>query len=108
MRAGSMNDRIALLEPVRPARRGAGAQKEEWREHAPRWAEYRAGNSGSVISDAEIFGTQTATFYLRDFDRPHAGWRLRHIGGGLYRIIAEPVVSRTKGMLTLSCELVNQ
>lgn len=105
MRAGSLTERVILLEPIR--RDDMPGAKVEWREHKPRYAEYRPGSTSRVLSADENFGLHKAVFLIRNFAPPAAGWRLQHVGGQLYKIIAEPDINRHKGFMTLICENVN-
>lgn len=108
MRAGSLTERVVLLEPVKAAADAGGYSSVQWREHPVSYAEYRPGNSYQQLSADELFGAHKAVFIMRAKLVPHTGWRLQHIGGELYKIIAEPVVQRSLGMQTITCERINQ
>lgn len=108
MRAGSLTERVVLLEPVKSTPDASGALSLAWREHAVSYAEYRPGASFQQLSADELFGGHKAVFIMRAKLVPHTGWRLQHIGGELYKIVAEPVVQRSLGMQTITCERINQ
>lgn len=108
MRAGSLTERVILYEPVRNAGDDSPVAAIEWKERGTRFAEYRPGTSYQTVSADENFGAHKAVFIMRNFGMPHTGWRLDHIGGERYKIIAEPVVNRAKGMMTLTCERINE
>lgn len=102
-----MTERVVLLEPTKETTE-SGAQRTVWKRHRERWAQWRHKSSYGEINAAELFGAQKSEFIMRDNVMPLRGWRLEHRGGFTYELVADAVRDRRLGMITLTCQRVNE
>lgn len=106
MRAGELTERIIIERPEHVVS-GSGAKTLRWVASEPWYAQKVSGRGFRREEVGEHFADHTATFLVRSSVEVGENWRLRHIGGYLYTVTAiEP--SRRLGMLTLTCERVNE
>lgn len=108
MRAGPLTERVEVLVPVRATgAAGASATATRWESRGVFRAQLKSAVGRGSINAAEIFGAQQAAFNFRITVEIKEGWRLRHIGGLLYKVTAPPVKNRALAMQTITCERVN-
>ncbi len=106
MKAGPMKYRLTILQPERTTN-AFGEEKVVYQATRTVHAE-RVKHSGSMVNEVgEHFAAYSAEFNIRDAHPVGENWRVQQVGGYLYTVASiTPNVDR--GMLTLSCERVNE
>lgn len=107
MRAGRLNERVILYRPDL-SEDGFGEERfDRCVRVGECYAEFVPGASYASVSSGEYFGEQKAVFRIRDRYVPTTGWRLDHVGGLSYRVVADGIRDRRLRMVTLTCERIN-
>ena len=106
MRAGELKYRLTLLEPVTVTNK-FGEETPTYEATRTVHAE-RVKHSGRGSEEVgEHFADYSVEFNIRDAHPVAEGWRVQQLGGYLYNVVSiQPNIDR--GMLTLSCERVNE
>lgn len=106
MIAGRMEHKVTLLRPEYETD-AYGSEKVRYVPGPTVWAE-RVKQSGTLREEVgEHFTNYRAEFNIRDAHSVGEHWRLRVVGGYEYHITAI-LPNRSRGMLTLMCERVNE
>lgn len=106
MKAGRMDQRVELMEPVR-TKDGYGDERTEYVARATAWAE-QVRHTGSRSEEvAEHFADHRTEWNIRTAHSVGENWRLRHVGGFTYTVTAI-VENRKRGYRTLYCERLNE
>ena len=106
MRAGELKYRLTLLEPVTVTNK-FGEETPTYEATRTVHAE-RVKHSGRRSEEVgEHFADYSVEFNIRDAHPVAEGGRVQQLGGDLYNVVSiQPNIDR--GMLTLSCERVNE
>lgn len=106
MKAGRMDQLLELLEPVGRLN-GYGERTLDYEPRHTVHAE-EARFSGSRSEEAsEHFADYRTAWNIREQYRVTDGWRVRHVGGHLYTVVAV-THNRRRMMRTLICERLNE
>lgn len=101
-----MQDELVLMEPIH-LKDKFGAEKTVWNEccyaHAER-VTYRGHRSEEV---AEHFPDVRTEWNIRSYHCIDENWRVRHVGGYLYTVVAI-TPNRRRGYNKIICERVNE
>lgn len=102
-----LNERLVLLQPVVESVNDLGEEDTVFVETRTVYAE-RVKQSGKRSEEVgEHFPDYRAEFNIRSAHPVQENWRVRHLGGHLYTVVAVvPYLKR--GYKTLICERVNE
>lgn len=106
MRAGELKYRLTLLQPVKATNK-FGEEENTYQATRTVHAE-RVKHTGRRSEEVgEHFADYSVEFNIRNAHPIAEGWRVQQLGGYLYNVVSiQPNIDI--GMLTLSCERVNE
>lgn len=106
MLAGRMKYKITLLKPERVTDR-MGAETTTYAETCTVHAERVKAKGNRSEEVGEHFPDYAAEFNIRDAHPVQENWRVQHLGGYLYTVVAI-IPNPDRGYKTLLCERVNE
>lgn len=108
MIAGRLTTMLTMLRPVEVAG-DFGTEVSGWEAVGTARAERVRASANRVREAGEFFSDGRAEYLVRDAHPVMEGWRVQEVGPrGVLYTVAGIVHNRQRGLLTLTCERVNE
>lgn len=106
MKAGGMRYKLRILRPDVEIGE-LGGERPVWVPTAVAHAERVKMNGSYGLEVGERFPSYKTEWNIRDAHTVKENWRVEQLGGHLYTVV-NITPNRERGMLTLTCERVNE
>lgn len=101
-----MRYKLRLLRPDTTTGK-LGGEKVSYTQTSTVWAERVKMSPRYGMELGEFFSDYTVEYNIRDAHKVEEGWQVEEVGGHLYKVI-NIIPNRSRGMLTLKAERINE